>query len=64
MTDGGDEPHGLLVVRASLDNMAEGCHQYFAGDSEDCHILAVSKSESGDLHHGPRSNFTVRDERL
>jgi len=64
MTDGGDELHGPLVIRASLDNFAEGCHQDFAGDSEDRRMLAVSKSESGDLHHGLRSSFTARDERL
>ena len=61
---GGDEQHGGLVTRAGLDDLTENRHQDFAGDSEDWCVLDVSKSESGDLRCRPRSDFTVRDERL
>ena len=64
ITDGGDEPHGFLITRASLDDLAEDRHHDFAGNSEDRCVLAVSKSESGDLRRGPRSDFAVGGEHL
>ena len=61
---GGDEEHGVLVIRAGLDKLTENRHQNFAGGSKDRCVLDVSKSESGDLRHGTWSDFTVRDESL